>query len=365
MADKDTSKTPINDITARSWFAVFCNPADHGYTGTPEEVCHRLRDEWCDGQPSRSGAWCYCISADGMHHVHMVLEDKKVMRFSAVKKAYAKGMHFEATRGNKQQVEDYINKRGQFEEKGERVIYTVTEGEIVGMQGKRSDLIEIYSLIEQGYTPVEVMQCNPNYYKYGTYIKQMYFDRRAAETPMKRSVKVWWHTGESGSGKSYSRLVLAEEVGEENIFYLTAYGNGAFDGYNGQPYLWIEDFKGEMLFGELLRILDVYKAEIQCRYTNAKALWNEVHITSIYHPRGVYQKMVREHDQGQDRIDQLLRRIDREGGIRYHWHDVNGYHYSEWSTSATIEEMRLSARNGEEWRLSNGEQELSLHDRNG
>ena len=59
----------------------------------------------------------------------------------------------------------------------------------------------------------------------------MYFDRRCAETPMKRPVKVYWHTGESGSGKSYSRISLAEEVGEDNIFYLTAYGNGAFDGY--------------------------------------------------------------------------------------------------------------------------------------
>ena len=340
-----------NNVTSRSWFAVFCNPAEHGYDGTPEEVCHRLRDEWCDGYPTRSGAWAYCISAEGMHHVHMVLEDKKVMRFSAVKKAYACGMHFEATRGNKQQVDDYINKRGAFEEKGEQVIYIVTEGEIVGNQGKRSDLSEIYGYIEDGLTPAEVLATNPNYYKYSTYIKQMYFDKRCADTPLVRSVKVYWHCGESGSGKSYSRIALAEEVGEENIFYLTAFGNGAFDGYNGQPYLWIEDFKGEMMFGELLRILDVYKAEISCRYTNAKALWKEVHITSIFHPRGVYRKMVSESEQGQDKIDQLLRRIDREGCIRYHWKDDNGYHYSEWITAATLEEMRQSAARGEEWRL--------------
>ena len=345
-----------NDIASRSWFAVFCNPADHGYTGTPEEVCHRLRDEWCDGQPTRSGAWAYCISADGMHHVHMVLEDKKVMRFSAIKKAYACGMHFEAPRGNKQQVDDYINKRGAFEDKGEQVVYVVTEGEIVGNQGKRSDLTEIYGYIEDGLTPHDVLALNPNYYKYSAYIKQMYFDKRCAETPVVRSVKVIWHTGDSGSGKSYSRVKLAEEVGEDNIFYLTAFGTGAFDGYNGQPYLWIEDFKGEMMFGEFLRILDVYKAEISCRYTNAKALWKEVHITSIYHPKGVYSKMVTEDQRGKDKIEQLLRRIDREGYIRYHWHDENGYHYSEWDTSATLEEMRLAAVQGKEYRQTTAEE---------
>lgn len=179
-----------NEAVARSWFAVFCNPAEHGYEGTPEEVCHRLRDEWCDEKPTRSGAWAYCISAEGMHHVHMVLEDKKVMRFSAIKKAYACGMHFEGTRGNKKQVEDYINKRGAFEEKGEQVVYVVSEGEIVGNQGKRSELSEIYDYIKDGLTPSEVLSVNPNYYKYSTYIKQMYYEKRSAETPLVRPVKV-------------------------------------------------------------------------------------------------------------------------------------------------------------------------------
>ncbi len=351
------SEKEITD-RSRSWFAVFNNPADHGYTGSPEEVCHRLRDEWCESSSTRSGAWAYCISAEGMHHVHMVLEDKKTMRFSAVKKAYAIGMHFEATRGNKQQVDDYINKRGKFEEKGERIIYIVTHGEIVGNQGKRSDLIDIYELIENGLSPKEVLETNPNFYKYLSYVKQMYFDKRARETPMVRPVKVIWHTGDPGSGKSYSRIQLAEEVGEENIFYLTAFGNGAFDGYNGQPYLWIEDFKGEMLFGEFLRVLDVYKAEIQARYSNAKALWKQVDITSIYHPRGVYAKMVAEREQSRDRIEQLLRRIDREGFIRYHWHDSTGYHYSEWHTDTTLEDMRISARKGEEWRIEQDGKDL-------
>ena len=91
----------MKDTVTRSWFAVLNNPAEHGYAGTPEEVCSRLRDEWLIGGTERTGAWAFCVSADGLPHVHMVLEDVKAMRFSAVKMSYAAGTHFEATKGNK------------------------------------------------------------------------------------------------------------------------------------------------------------------------------------------------------------------------------------------------------------------------
>ena len=332
-----------NDVTSRSWFCVFNNPADHGYKGTPEEVCNRLRDEWCKDQPTRTGAWLYCVSAQGLHHIHMVLEDTKVMRFSKVKATYAVGMHFEATRGNKQQVEEYINKEGKFEEKGESIVCKVQVGDLVGHQGKRSDLDDIAEYIANGFNPSDVLSKNPNFYRFETIIRKMYFDKRSSETPIVRDLKVIWHTGESGSGKSYSRVKLAEERGEENIYYLTDYsGNGMFDGYIGQPVLWLEDFKGEMKFGELLRILDVYKADIHCRYANAKALWNEVHITSIFHPKGVYMKMLRDDEQAQDKVEQLLRRITC---IRYHWKVGDEYFYEDFPPDTALETMRLQTRN--------------------
>lgn len=65
--------------------------------GTPQEICERLRDEWIEGGEHRTGAWAYCISAAGLHHVHMVLEDEKPMRFSLIKKSYAIGARLEPT----------------------------------------------------------------------------------------------------------------------------------------------------------------------------------------------------------------------------------------------------------------------------
>lgn len=89
---------------SKSWFAVLNNPADHGYPGTPEEVCQKLRDEWTANSSTRAGAWAYCISAAGLHHIHMVLEDAVSMRFSKIRGTYAAGMHFEA-RGTVRRLE--------------------------------------------------------------------------------------------------------------------------------------------------------------------------------------------------------------------------------------------------------------------
>lgn len=308
----------MNNSVSTSWFAVFNNPSEHGYEGTPEEVCNRLRDEWVGDSSTRSGAWAYCISEAGLHHIHMVLEDLKPMRFSSVKKDYCAGMHFEATKGTKRQAEAYINKEGKFAEKGETVEFLCTHGEIKGKQGRRSDLVDYYERLEAGETVRDILRDTPKAYCHLNVLKNMYYDIRSEKTPIVRDMRVFWHIGSSGSGKSYDRVKLAAEIGEDNIYYLTAFNTGSFDRYNGEPVLWIEDFRGEFKLQELLRMLDKYKAEIPSRYCNVKALWNEVHITSVLTPRECYNKSTLDDF---DRIEQLLRRIT---SICYHFKTRDG-----------------------------------------
>ena len=161
------------DVTL-SWFATLNNPADHGYPGSPQEVCEQLRDEWIQDSTTRTGAWAYCISAEGLHHVHMVLEDAVAMRFSMVKKTYAIGAHLEPTKGSKKKAEDYIYKRHPYDEKGEIVKCVVTAGRIRGAQGKRSDLERIEELIQDGKTPSEILDENFAYYRYEKEIRKAY-----------------------------------------------------------------------------------------------------------------------------------------------------------------------------------------------
>lgn len=34
-----------NNQVSKSWFAVLANPEDHGYSGTPQEICEKMRDD--------------------------------------------------------------------------------------------------------------------------------------------------------------------------------------------------------------------------------------------------------------------------------------------------------------------------------
>lgn len=312
-----------NDTVSKSWFAVFNNPEVHGYSGTPQEICNRLRDEWIDGSDTRSGAWAYCISAEGLHHVHMVLEDTISMRFSVIKKNYACGMHFDPTKGTKKQAEDYINKRGGFEEKGESIEFICTYGDIQGRQGSRSDLRNIVERITLGETPSDILADTPTAYLKRDVLKAIYLDKRLKETPRVRDVKVYWHFGSSGSGKSRYCSDLCEKYGEDNVFTVTTYGTGMFDKYMGQKIVIFDDFRGDSIdFTYLLRLLDVYKCELQCRFSNSFALWSEVHITSPLTPRECYP---RNDMRSYDSIEQLLRRIT---SLVYHVKGEDGRFYS-------------------------------------
>ncbi len=306
--------------TSRSWFAVFNNPQDHGYDGKPIEVLERLKNEWIENNPTRTGAWAYCISAEGLKHVHMVLEDLKPMRFTTIKNTYAKGMHFEPTKGSKEQAEAYINKSGKYEEKGETVVQLIKHGEIKGNKGNRRDLEIIEELLEQGNTPQQIMGMSISYRRYEKMIKDAYFRKRYTETPRIRDIKVIWHVGASGSGKSYSHCTLAEQYGDDSLYFVTDYESGGFDLYNGEPILFMDEFKGQIRFSTLLNILDKYKVQIHSRYANCIALWNEVHITSVLPPEKVYSNMVTTL-QDYDTYEQLKRRITT---IIYHYKDRKG-----------------------------------------
>lgn len=311
---------------SKSWFAVFNNPQDKGYPDDPVECCQKLRDEWITDYPTRSGAWAYCVSAEGLKHVHMVLEDSKAMRFSAIKSTYAHGMHFEATKGSKAEAEGYIKKIGKWQEKGEQVLHVETYGEIRGNQGARNDLGKIEELILEGKTPREIMEQSFGYRKYEKMIRDAFFAKRSKETPPFRNVEVTWHVGESGSGKSYNYVKLCEEIGEDKVYLLTDYENGGFDGYCAEPVLFMDEFKGNMRFQLLLNYLDGYKVQVHARYSNGMALWDKVHITSVYPPEEVYKNMVDSSVRALDSVAQLKRRIDN---IVYHWKD--GDEYREYS----------------------------------
>lgn len=314
MSDSDKK-----EIVSRSWFCVFNNPNEHGFEGEPQEICDKIVASWVDECPTRSCAVTYCVSADGLKHCHVVLEDTKVMRFSALKKAFP-SMHIEPTKGNKEQAEDYINKVGKWEEKGEVILASARHGEIKGSQGQRRDFEVVADLIEQGFTPHQIFEQNFAFRRYDKMIKQAYFDKRMKSVPLKRNVLVKWHVGSSGSGKTHEYVDLCEKYGDDDVYLLNDYGKGGFDDYIGQKVLCMDEFRGYIRFSLLMNYLDGYRVQIPCRYANGYALWEEIHIFTVLPPEKVYEMMIQEN-RCFDTYEQLTRRIDF---VVYHYKDEQG-----------------------------------------
>ena len=325
----------------KSWFCVFNNPQEI-YEGEPHEVAEKALEDWVKDHPTRTGAVAYCISKDGLIHLHMVLEDSHMARFSALKNTYPKA-HLEPTKGTKEQAEDYIQKRGKFEDKYEQVLYIARYGEIKGNQGARKDFDIIEELLEQGLTPRQIMEKSFAFRRYDKMIKDAHYRIMEKKVPTKRDVKAYWHVGASGSGKSYTFVQLAEMRGEDAIYFLTDYEHG-FDKYSCEPVLFMDEFRGRMPFSQLLVILDGYKAQVPCRYMNVLSLWDEVHITSVLPPELIYKDMVEKY-QRLDTYEQLRRRIDV---VVYHWIDEDGK-YRQYEVPMadyeTYEKLKYDAEN--------------------
>ena len=304
----------------KSWFCVWNNPQETLELTEPNEIAEKALEMWLQDKPTRTGAVAYCISALGLHHLHMVLEDSNKARFSALKTAFPQA-HLEPTRGTKEQAEDYINKRGKFEEKGEQVLYIARFGEIKGCQGQRKDFEILEEFIEQGKTPNEIMDMSFSYRRYEKMIRDAYYRKREKETPFIRDIKVYWHVGLSGSGKSFVASQIIAEHGEDNLYFVSDYENGGLDRYNGEKVLFLDEFRGQIRYSTLLAMLQGYKQQFHARYSNITGLWTEVHITSVLPPELCYSNMVQEH-KDLDTIGQLLRLLTE---VIYHWKAGNEY----------------------------------------
>lgn len=311
---KDKSYKAIDESKAwRSWFCVFNNPAEHGYPDDPKECVERILKEWTDEHPTRTAAATFCVSAEGLRHCHMVLENTTSMRFSTIKKAFPSA-HIEATRGTKEDAEDYINKKGKFEEEDEIILHSDRIGEIKSNRGARKDFENIEDMMDQGMTPNEIMRESFGFRRYEGMIKSAWFDKRVKETPVRREINVTWHFGKSGTGKTNTYTELCKAYGEEKVFLIGDYEKD-FDKYNGEPIIFMDEFRGQLKFYQLMHYLEGYRFQIPCRYQNIWALWDKVHISSVFAPDEMYDIMVT-NNKSIDEFEQLKRRINQ---VVYHY----------------------------------------------
>ena len=128
---ENIKNTEKQGVIAKSFMVTIIRPEEHGYTGTPVEVCDKLCREWTEGHASRTGVWAFCLSAEGVPHVHMVVQDMTAMRLSKLAESYAVGSHFEAVKSGYMAAEKYILQMEEQDEGAEKVLCIKQYGVIV------------------------------------------------------------------------------------------------------------------------------------------------------------------------------------------------------------------------------------------
>lgn len=276
-----------------------------------EDIVNHLIYLWIDGnEEKRSAAANYEIGENGVHHSHLILEAKNQTRFSAIQKLYPT-IHVELTRGSREQVIAYLNKSGKHEEKSHTTVVSMINHGIIeaNQQGKRSDLDTIQELLEAGLSPEKIMRQNLSYRKFSKMIKEHYYQMQIENAPLTKDMKVYWHLGVPGSGKSFRQVQLKKTFGTDSVYVLSDYGIGGLDNYTGEPILFMDEFKGDIDYQTFLKLLDVYPNQVHARYSNIYALWDTVHISSIFTPSQIYKMLVPDKKRKYDPIEQLYRRI--------------------------------------------------------
>ena len=302
----------------------------------PEYLADYFINLWEDSGTDRKAGIAVCVSNKGCYHAHIACYGNTTT-LKKVSDILCQA-HVEPQFGGKEQLKDYLAKEGKYAEKGEHVLYSKGLEVISDRQGNRNDLDKIEALLNEGNTPEQIFEESFRYRRFEKMTRAHYLQKRKKETPYLKEMWNEYHFGHSGSGKTYTYIRLCEKYCEEDIYLCNDYANsgssgGGFDYYLNNPakILFMDEFRGNIPYGNLMTLLDKYSRYQQhARYQNVYNLWTSVYICSIYPPEEVYKFMVDEAQRNTDSITQFLRRFNN---IVYHWKDKEG-HYRAYTLSA-------------------------------
>lgn len=220
-------------------------------------------------------------------HLQCYIYFKNAQEFSTVKRLFPTA-HIEQQKGTPQQASDYCKEDGDYKEYGELPI-----------QGTRSDLNEVYDKVKAGEDLDEIIYENPDVYNRCHRALHKLEDINLRKNRRTELTEGEWIYGGTGLGKS-------EYAFQFENSYVYPYDNGWWDGYKQQEVVVIDEFRGQLPFNELLRMVDKhpnYYVRRRCRepmpFTSKKVI-----ITSSLPPWKVFKNL-----DASDSIKQLFRRF--------------------------------------------------------
>jgi hypothetical protein len=214
------------------------------------------------------------VGDSGTPHLQMYLEVPKKVGLRSIKRMPGLSRcHAEKARGSFQSNKDYCTKEDNnpFE-----------EGSPI-KQGRRSDLEEIRTHLDGGGTVEDVAS---SYFGQWVMYRRAFKEYVTLKLPhrtWKPKVFVLW--GNTGTGKT---RFCFDQVQDQTYWMPGDYS--WFDGYEGQPIVILDDYRGEYPLQLLLKLLDRYPMTVPIKGGFAKWLPKKIYITSNLRPEEWYKQ---------------------------------------------------------------------------
>ena len=266
--------------------------------------------------------FCLADEEGTKFHTHIFVVFSSRVRFSMIKRYFPEA-HIEKCVGNVSENIAYIKKSGKWEldeTKQEKKIEGTFEEygtQPPDSKGKRSDMSELYRMIQDNMTNAEILSVNQDYIMQIDKLDKVrttILTERYKET-VRLDLKVTYISGATGTGKT--RGVLEKE-GYVNVYRVTDYVH-PFDSYSCQPVICFDEFRSSLKLKEMLLYCDIYPLELPSRYSNKYACYHKIYIVSNWALEKQYSELQREDKES---WQAFLRRIhnvivyDKDGNKR-------------------------------------------------
>lgn len=277
---KQNQETPYSD-----WLLTIRRDVD-GVERTPEMVEGALQEVFdaAIGQPEKGGK-------SGYRHYQVFVQGRR-QRFSTLKKKLAAvglgDAHMEPRRGSVSEAVGYCTKEKTRD--GDRIGFGQIDRHEKedSHQGERSDLQRLKARAEAGETVNQILLSEDGE-RAARYLGWLRATCEAAQderyrTAVREGLEANYLWGETGVGKT---SYVYENEGIGNTYTVSDYGH-AFDKYEGEPVLLLDEFTGQFSMPIVLKILDKWPVQLGARYSNKWAAFTKIWVVSNLPPSELY-----------------------------------------------------------------------------
>lgn len=269
----------------RKWFCTINNWTEKDYM-----ECEKLMEKTLYGILCKEiGKKC------GVPHLHLWLHFKNGREFKTIQNKL-KRANIQPGKGTDIQVRKYLTKEENFIENGN----PIEEKE----QGQRTDLEDLKDDIMNGKKVDDIVVETPHlYHQYGRTLEKLETirNRKKFRTWMTKGYWVW---GPGGVGKSHR----AFKNFNPDTHYRKPLNEKYWNGYTGQEIVILNEFKGQIFFGELMELVDKWPHTVVVKNGEAMPfLAKEVWITCSKNPYSLYECLG--DDENENQFERRFRTI--------------------------------------------------------